>query len=290
MTAIAEAAVLTEPGVYEIPEAIYHGDPVPGGSLSSSGAKRLLPPSCPARFRYEQDHPVVKDIFDFGSAAHKLVLGVGPDLAVINARNWQTNKAKDERDAARAFGQIPVLADDYEQVKEMAAAIRQHPIAGALFDPDRGGKAEQSLFWPDHEFGIWRRARLDWMPDPNATGRFILGDYKTCVAADKASVAKAVANYGYYMQDAWYIDAVAALGLADDAAFLFVFQEKNPPYLITVAELDYAAIAAGREANRMAMEIYRDCKEIDRWPGYGDDIELISLPAWMRGRYSRGDF
>ena len=128
------------------------------------------------------------------------------------------------------------------------------------------------------------------MPDPNAPGRFILGDYKTCMAADKASVAKAVANYGYYMQDAWYIDAVAALGLADDAAFLFVFQEKNPPYLITVAELDYAAIAAGREANRMAMEIYRDCKEIDRWPGYGDDIELISLPAWMRGRYSRGDF
>jgi len=174
----AEPAILTQPGVYEIPEAVYHGDPVPGGSLSASGAKRLLPPSCPARFRYEQEHPVFKATFDFGSAAHKMVLGVGPDLAVIDAEDWRTKAAKDEREAARLSGRIPVLRSEHAEVMAMAAALREHPVASALFDPQRGGKAEQSLFWPDAEFGIWRRARLDWMPDPNAPGRFILGDYK----------------------------------------------------------------------------------------------------------------
>ena len=281
-TATADTTILTEPGVYDMPEAVYHGDPVPEGSLSSSGAKGLLPPSCPARFRYEQDHPVYKDVFDFGSAAHKYVLGIGPEIAVIGAPDWRTNKAKDERDAARAAGKIPVLEPEHKQVQEMAAAIREHPVASVLFDPQRGGHAERSLFWQDAEFGIWRRARLDWMPDPDAPGRFIIVDYKTASAADRGSIAKSVANYGYYMQDAWYEDAVRALGLADDPAFLFVVQEKAPPYLVTVAQLDYEAVQAGRMRNRMAMEDYRDCTSAGVWPGYSDEIVSISLPAWAR--------
>ena len=49
---IAEAEVVVdEPGVYDgLDEAAYHADPVPGGSLSASGAKLLLPPSCPALY------------------------------------------------------------------------------------------------------------------------------------------------------------------------------------------------------------------------------------------------
>ena len=45
-------------GVYDgMDEDAYHADPVPGGSLSASGAKLLLPPSCPALYHYRRDHP-----------------------------------------------------------------------------------------------------------------------------------------------------------------------------------------------------------------------------------------
>ncbi|MGW9447058.1 hypothetical protein, partial [Bacillus mobilis] len=59
MTATDERTLsaITRPGVYDgIPEAVYHRDPVPGGSLSSSGARKLLAPSCPALFKYDQEH------------------------------------------------------------------------------------------------------------------------------------------------------------------------------------------------------------------------------------------
>ena len=81
------------------------------------------------------------------------------------------------------------------------------------------------------------------------------------------------------MQAAWYIDAAEEfydLG----PAFLLVFQEKQPPYLITVAELDDESVAAGRAQNRAACEIWRDCTQAGIWPGYSQDIELISLPPW----------
>jgi len=46
MTAVVDQVLITEPGVYALPADVYHADPVAGGSLSSSGAKKLL--ACPA--------------------------------------------------------------------------------------------------------------------------------------------------------------------------------------------------------------------------------------------------
>ena len=63
--------VITEPGVYTMDEADYHADPVPGGSLSCSGAKKLL--ACPARFAYDREHPPAPTpAMELGTAAHKL--------------------------------------------------------------------------------------------------------------------------------------------------------------------------------------------------------------------------
>jgi hypothetical protein len=64
---------ITGPGVYDqVPEHVYHADPIPGGSLSSSGARKLLAPSCPALFKHDQDNPQPhKKTFDIGTAAHK---------------------------------------------------------------------------------------------------------------------------------------------------------------------------------------------------------------------------
>jgi len=277
---IVEAeVVVSEPGVYDMPEDIYHADPVPGGSLSASGAKLLLPPSCPALYRYRRDHPKVSAEFDFGTAAHRYVLGAGPHVTVIAADDWRTKKAKDARDEARQHGFVPMLSAEYAEVRAMTTAVREHPIARALFDPGRG-KPEQSLFWQDGEFGIWRRARLDWLPEPRRGGRIVIPDYKTTASADPASIRKHVANYGYHQQAAWYIDGIRALGLDEDPAFLFVFQEKMPPYLVTVVQLDDEAEAVGRARNELAMEIWRDCTQAGVWPGYSQDIELITLPPW----------
>jgi hypothetical protein len=280
---IEAEVVVDEPGVYDgLDEAAYHADPVPGGSLSASGAKLLLPPSCPALYAWRRDHPKVSAEFDFGTAAHKLILGSGPQFALVDAENWQTKAAQDKRKEARADGHVPLLVRELRDIKAMANAIQEHPVASALFDPEHG-KPEQSLFWQDGEFGIWRRARLDWLPDVRAGRRLIIGDYKTAAAVDPDSIRKAVANYGYHIQAAQYTDAAIAC-LDADPAFLFVFQMKDPPYLVNIAELDDDAIRVGRARLRTACEIFRDCTATGIWPGYeaatDDGITYITLPPW----------
>lgn len=278
--------VITGAGIYdEMPEDVYHGDPVPGGSLSSTGARHIMPPSCPAIFKYEQDHPVFKDVFDLGSAAHKLVLGTGPKIDVIPHPNWQTKAARDRRDAARAKGFVPILEPAWERVNEMAAAIQDHPVAGPLFDPLAGGKAERSLFWQDPLTGVWCRCRPDWWHGRrDRYGRLVIVDYKTTERVDLESIRRAVYNYGYHQQHAFYLDGVTTAAGEDDPQFIFVFQMKEPPYLVRTVQLDPEAEAAGRGRNQLAIERYRDCKESGIWPGFGDEIELVTLPPWARYR------
>jgi hypothetical protein len=286
-TAPAAGPIITEPGVYDMTAAEYHADPVPQGSLSSSGARRLLAPKgCPALFRHEQDHGrPPKRQFDIGHAAHKLVLGTGPELRLLKHDNLNTKVARADRDAAYADGAVPLLRADWDAVHAMAAAIRQHPMASRLFDP-ANGKGEQALFWWDTEAQVIRRAMLDWLRERRGTERLIVSDYKTTTDASPEAIAKAVDTYGYHAQGDWYLDAVKALGLHGgiEPAFVLVFQEKQPPYLVTVVELDAMALRIGRARNRRSLEIYRECVDSGRWPGYSDGIELIALPAWAEIR------
>jgi PDDEXK-like domain of unknown function (DUF3799) len=279
--ALAEDKLIAGPGVYGMPEGVYHADPVPGGSLSVSGAKKLLPPSCPAAFRYEQDHPKPpSDAMDLGTVAHKMVLGSGPEIVVVDAANWMTKAAKEQREAARQASKVALLAGDYARAQAMANAVRSHPIAGALLHPD-AGTPEQSLFWQDRATGIMLRARADFLPSAGSYGgRFIITDLKTCASAEPGAAIRSVMNFRYFMQAPWYADGAAALGLHPDPSFLFVFVESAPPHLITVIQLDDEAMQAGRNLNRQAIERYRDCTEAGVWPGYSDDIELVSLPPW----------
>lgn len=282
MTALAETpiplAASREPGIYpDIPISDYHADTT---TLSSSGARKLLAPSCPRKFRYAMDHPEgPKPHFDFGTVAHTLILGDGPDIDICEYSSWRSTAAQEQQEAARAVGATPILASQYAELQQMAKVVREHPIAGPLFAPG-SGKAEQSLYWLHRGTGVTLRARPDWLrPD-----RIV--DYKTCISADLDSIKKDVQKFGYYIQDPWYRMGVKALDLCDgDPKFTFVFQEKTPPYLITIVELDPDALKTGRQHAERAIWAYAECTATGVWPDYmADDapyIPQISLPAWV---------
>lgn len=282
----APALIIDRPGVFDIPADVYHLDPVAGGSLSSTGARKLLPPSCPALYKHWRDSGGRPGrALDFGRAAHREVLGVGEDIVVVDAADWRTKDAREARDAAYAAGQTPILAAEYDVVRAMAAAIREHPIAAALLRPG-AGRAEQTLVWQDADTGVWCRARTDWLPDPG-TGRLIVPDYKSARSAAPDDLSRAIHEHGYYLQADWYLSGIRALELHPSPAFVFIAQMKEPPYLVTVAEADPMALAIGAHLNRLARITYRECVESGRWPGWTDDVALVSLPPWVEARYAK---
>lgn len=267
-TAVIE---VTEPGIHNgMPDDVYHADPVPAGSLSSSGARRLLE-TCPAKFDYERRHPrAATKTFDVGHAAHQMILGTGPHLEVVPGDRWDTTVAKAKVAEIREAGGIPLKQAVWDQVKAMADAVLADPLAAALFSD---GQPEQSLFWIDERTGIWRRARLDWLR-ANA-----IVDLKSCESADEEHIRRAIARYGYHAQDDFYREGARALGLGD-LPFIFVFVEKAPPHLIHVVQLGPDELAAGRAINNKAIDRFAECQRTGAWPGYATDITTIFLPPY----------
>lgn len=284
MTTFAEPALLEAPslGIHtDLSNADYHADKT---SLSSSGARKLLPPSTPAHFRHEQDNPSAPTkTFDYGNAAHKLVLGNGPELVVIEHDAWTTKAAKADVLEARERGAIPLKQHEMDMVTAMAAAIRKHSLAAALLDPAYGAP-EQSGFWIDGPTGIRRRVRFDWLPSIQS-GRLIIPDYKTAADASDEAVQKDIAKYGYNQQADWYEEAARALNLGgQDAELLLIVQEKKAPYLINVIGIEFGSRLIGGAKNRRAIETFAECTATGNWPGYGDEPNYLALPGYAENR------
>jgi PDDEXK-like domain of unknown function (DUF3799) len=283
-TAPGAPLTITEPGVYDgIPNDVYQADPVPSESLSSSGARRILPPSCPALFRYELDHGgrASTPAQEFGSAAHRLLLGDGPELYVYEPFDGRTKVGKDEAlklAEARAAGLTPISTADHARAVAMVEELRKHKLAAALFDPEIG-KAEQSAFWIDRETGAWCRCRYDFLPEASG-GRLIFPDYKTTDRLDDESIRKDIAKWRYHQQLDFYERGAQALGLAQLVTGVLVFQMRTAPYLVRVVQPDAEARELAHARNRYAIDLYARCKAADEWPGYGDDVHTASLPTW----------
>lgn len=274
--------VITEPGVYDIPEDAYFADPVKGGSLSYSGAKKLLAEGGPELFAYEREHPPAPSAeMELGTAAHKLVLGVGQEIAEVRYDSWRTGNAKKEGEEARKAGKLPLLTKDLLTVLAMAEKLREHKWASALLN--QGGIAEASGFWPDPEYGTWWRCRWDRMPEPDPRRRPQLADYKTCASAAPSKFAKAIADYRYYLQAHVYTEGYNTLfgdRIAAPADFNLIAQETRAPYRVAVYRLHPDALRKGREDARRAMEIYTDCTKAGVWPGFDPEPQVLDLPYW----------
>lgn len=285
----ARTEVPAEDGLYTVEESTYHAD---RGSLSCSGAKLLLPPSCPAKFRQRMDNPPpAKRHFEFGHLVHLLVLGIGVPTVEIDADNYRTKAAQEQRDAARAEGKIPVLVgadanDEFgaelAKAQAMADSVRAHPEAGELF---RRGHPEKSLYWTDPETGVRLRARADWLTLINE--RLTCVDLKTAASVYRPDLERVFWKNGYYLQNAWYVRLLTAIK-GSEPDFAFVCVEKEPPYLVEVVRYEPEDVAEGHRLNRIAINTFARCIETGEWPGY-TDATTFRLPRWARNDTARAE-
>lgn len=271
------SVTVTEPGIYpDVPEREYHSDP----ALSQSGAKLLL--KSPALYKWRRDHPEHKDVFDFGTAAHAKVLGVGLDVAVIDTPSGEKRGKEwtEGKERARADGKVPILRRDMDVIDAMAAALGDHAGARAILRRD--GTPEVSMWWTERSdiyyADVDARGRVDWTTT-TASGDPILVDYKSTVDASPAGFRKSVANYGYDIQSAAY-RAGWHQCTGDRPRFVLIAQEKEPPYLVGLYSLDWTFEARGERLWQDAIDIYATCSATDTWPGYAADITELTPPRW----------
>lgn len=224
--------------------------------------------------------PRHSDAFDLGNAAHAMLLGTGKEIVVVQAADWRTKAAKEERDAARAAGQVAMLSRQFDDAVKTANRLRDaFKRQGVSLD----GEPEQVILWVEHADDgtpVQCKAMLDLVDF--ATGR--IRDLKSTKNANPAKLNGPVDDYGYAVQDAAYRRAVEAARpqLVGRTDFAFAFFELEQPHGVCEARLDGAWRELGNARWRRAVNTWARCLRTGVWPGYGP--ALLTPPPWVLNR------
>lgn len=178
---------------------------------------------------------------------------------------------------ARSTGKEMVDAVAMTAARSQAAALRRLPDVAALLSD---GVGESSAFWIDDATGELCKCRPDWT-SPAGDG-VILVDGKTCQDASPDGFSRAIWNFDYWLQAAWYSDGYERATGKRVHGFVFAVVESSWPHAAAAYMLDDAAIDRARAENRRLLDLYAECRRTGVWPGYQTTIQPIALPAWAR--------
>lgn len=273
---------ISNPGIYrDLPIDRYHSDIAIGPSISSSGL-RVIDGQSPAHYwihspynpeRIEQESNAA---FDFGKAAHTLLMGEGKfkESFMLKAYpDFRTNEAKAWRNAQIAAGKVIISEDDLANISGIAKSMERCPeIKAGLFD----GLVEHSIFWQDPKTGVWLKSRPDVIPSSDG----VLVDLKTTTDASPRKVDKSILDYGYPSQGAlaaWGMRAAAGIKIEH---FVLVFVEKTPPWAVSIVEVDARWMDIGGKQIRRAIRIFAECMKTGDWPFYGPPRTAYA-PDWL---------
>lgn len=275
-------------GIYQLDADIYHRDPAPEPSLSSTVAKTLINQSPLHAWtisprlnpNWEPDN---RKAFDIGRAAHRQVLGVGDDFEAIPADLLgangaaSTKAAKEFIEDCRARGVTPLKEAEVDAIHAIAARVKAKlGLLDIHLDPAHSEVAALAQF-----DGVWNRCMIDNAPsDP----RQPLYDLKTTVDASPAQVERTIMNYGYQMQAQHYIDIWKAT-TGEERSFVFIFVEKEPPFEVTLARIAYGTMVIAKKQIGRARELWRLCLDRGEWPGYPIGIMEVDLPEYWQARW-----
>ena len=244
-------------------------------AVSRSGLWRLWTKT-PAHFRYVRQPET--SALALGRAAHTAILE--PDTFAERVREGPADRRgarwKDALAEAEAAGATLLTEAEYRmalEIRDAASGVAELKLLLSGCE-----KIENSAYAPDSQFN---HVSVKCRPDIYNPAYRLMADVKTAADASPDAFARAVATYGYHMQDALYSEVWELAGGGGVDGFFFIVLEKTSPPQIAVYELDEAAVAEGRAIYREAVEMYSDCQAAQVWPGYPAGVQKIGL----RGRW-----
>ena len=263
----------------------YHADPAVGKSgldkINKSIAHYLMPQ------KYElniENWPM--SAAEIGTAVHSEVLEGALDREYAIAPTCKKQSAKDKATWAEYYDYLRhhrlkrITQEAYDKVKEMDKSVKDHPIAGNLFNDGRG-VAEISLFWK--EKGLPCKCRPDWIvPDETPVrNRIIIADLKTAESGRPEVFQKVIMKRRYHVQAGWYCHGVMKTLEPQAVEWMFVVVENKPPYNVSIYVISDENIKKGFDEGMkdlMALKEYYDTPEAGRWAGYPPVVQEIALP------------
>lgn len=279
---------ITKAGIYRgVLDADYRADPCPEPSLTQSLCKIIIErspkhawiasPRLNPQFEYDDDTK-----FDIGNVAHRLILGRGKEIDVIDFADWRKKEAQQAREDAADAGRIAVLRHQFDQAAAMAEAAKKQLVRHEERSAFTDGAGEVMIAW--EEDGIWFRSLIDWLHDDLRT----VDDFKTTAKSIAPHGLGRVAQGGGWEIQAAFIER--GLDIIDPEGagrrrYRFIVQETDKPHCITVMPMDEIWMTMGRKKVDAGIARWAASIKSNRWPDYGNQAVIPEYPSFAMSSF-----
>lgn len=293
----------TTAGIYlDIPEHIYHAD---RASVNNSALKRIGESPKQCRDYLDNPHKPTPPQ-SLGRLLHAMVLEpvtvndkfycvpqINPDTggpARRNTKHWA-------RCEGEAGDRQMISYPDWEKAGAIAREAMESPAWQWLLE---GSQFEVTIVWQDSEAyrsalsehlaaqeredfvgwptNLWCRGRIDiWKP--YTEGAVIFADPKTAADPFEGPFSRAINNFGYHQQNAFYSDGGFANGV-DVHAFVFPVIQSKRPYEVALYDLVPRAVDKGRRLYLKRLQLFATCVKNGEWPPLSNTLQPIDIPGY----------
>ena len=210
-----------------------------------------------------------------GKITHSAILETDFSGFVVkpDGMNFTTKEGK----AWRASQTKQIINQEYaSNIASMATSVRNHPLASRILFTEKGHN--EVSCWSRHiTTELILKGRADRITTDNQ-GLTTVVDLKTCGYGEASPqlFSKAIFNWKYHSQAAWYMDLFGA------SFFVFVVVEKEAPWAVACYNLDSKSIQIGRELNEHRLGTIKACQMTGVWPAYSEALNQINIPEWAQ--------
>ena len=263
-----------------IPDADYRAIK----ALSKSSLTEFL--RSPAHYLASTEKPKeTTEAMMFGTAYHSYILTPGRfDEAVVMKPDWDARtkegkaiKAEFEASLGR---KVYINEKQLEAIKAMKAALMAHPVASkilaGLTDTEMAIECDFHGNRPKPDT-LRIKGLLDgW---DHKTGTII--DLKTCKDASPEGFKWAVKDFRYDLQEVQYRALINAAfkpeGHPGVNRFVWIAQEKEPPYAVAVYVLSHRTLMTAYDEWHVSLRNFHSCQLSNVWPGYSTDVVELEV-------------
>lgn len=219
----------------------------------------------------KEDTPAMR----FGRAVHSYLLtpdSFNKEYIIAPKCDRRTKDGKAIWADLEKTGKEIISNENADILKAMAVIMTDNIfVRDHIWSHPQSTQFEIPLIWQDEESGVMCKGRLDAI-----TSNYVI-DYKTTTDASTNAFKREALRYGYDLQAAMYMEAARA-NRYNPKGFVFIAQEKDPPYMINILHASDAFLDRGAWIMRDLLAKYKECRDKNDWPGYG--VNELILSEW----------
>lgn len=217
------------------------------------------------------------------------LLSIAPD-AFLNEKKADALKEMvfDLETKAAEQGYTFIASQDEKIVKLVYSSYKTYG-GGIIPRLIANGRTETSMYGVDRETGLKVKIRPDCMLLEEQLGANIILSVKTTSATSLEGFMRDAARYRYELAEGMYLQVASEITGRQFSGTLMLIAQTVIPFQCALLWLDAEDLECGKYKYHQALDIVRQAKESDCWPGFetyaeedASGVIQIRFPNWIK--------